>query len=78
MKDFALGKENFILIAVAVALIVLGFILMSGGGAGDDHSFSPALFNTRRIVVAPIVVVLGYMLVIVGILKKPKDTSKQV
>ena len=35
-RDFAFGKENFILIAVAVACIVLGFILMSGGGSGDN------------------------------------------
>ena len=39
-RDFAFGKENFILIAVAVACIVLGFILMSGGGSGDN-TFNP-------------------------------------
>ena len=39
-RDFAFGKENFILIAVAVACIVLGFILMSGGGSGDN-TFPP-------------------------------------
>jgi glycerol uptake facilitator-like aquaporin len=41
-RDFAFGKENFILIAVAVACIVLGFILMSGGGSGDN-TFNPAV-----------------------------------
>jgi uncharacterized membrane protein len=73
MKDFAFGRENFILIAVAVLFIVMGFALMSGGGASDDVSFNPEIFGKRRIVVAPIVTVLGFALVVVGILKKPKD-----
>ena len=73
MKDFAFGKENFILIAIAILLIIIGFVLMSGGGSPDGVSFNPEIFSTRRIVVAPIVTVLGFALVIVGILKKPKD-----
>ena len=75
MKDFAFGKENFILIAAAVVLIIIGFIMMSGGGSPDGVSFNPEIFSTRRIVVAPIVTVLGFALVIIGILKKPKDTK---
>jgi uncharacterized membrane protein len=74
MKDFAFGRENFILIAIAVVFIIIGFVLMSGGGASDDVSFNPEIFSKRRIVVAPIVTVLGFALVVVGILKKPKDT----
>jgi len=73
MRDFAFGKINFILIAVAVVFIIVGFMLMSGGGASDDVSFSPEIFSKRRIVIAPIVTVLGFALVVVGILKKPKD-----
>jgi len=75
MKDFAFGRENFIIIAVAVVFITIGFILMSGGGSSDGVSFNPEIFSPRRIVVAPIVVVLGFALVVVGILKKPKDGS---
>jgi uncharacterized membrane protein len=74
MKDFAFGKENFILIAVAVVLIIVGFILMSGGGSGDD-TFNPAIFSNRRIVVAPTVTVLGFALVVYGIVRKPKDAD---
>ena len=40
-RDFAFGKENFLLIAVAVVLIVVGFLLMSGGGSKDGVSFNP-------------------------------------
>lgn len=72
-RDFAFGKENFILIAVAVVLIVIGFMLMSGGGSEDGVSFNPEIFSTRRIVVAPVVTVLGFMMMIVGILKNSKD-----
>ena len=59
-RDFAFGKENFILIAVAVAVIAIGFMLMSGGGS-------------RRIVVAPAVTVIGFVLMIFGILKNSKN-----
>ncbi|MDR1814206.1 MAG: DUF3098 domain-containing protein [Tannerella sp.] len=78
MKDFAFGKENFTLIAIAVALIILGFALMSGGGAKDDVSFNPAIFSSLRIVVAPIITIIGFALVVVGIVKKPKDIETDV
>ena len=51
-RDFAFGKENFILIAVAVAVIAIGFMLMSGGGSQDLTGFNPEIFSSRRIVVA--------------------------
>lgn len=73
MRDYAFGKENFIIIAAAIVFIIIGFVLMSGGGAADDVSFNPEIFSVRRIVVAPIVTVFGFALVVVGILKKPKD-----
>jgi uncharacterized membrane protein len=74
MKDFAFGKENFILIAAAAVLIIAGFALMSGGGSPDGESFNHEIFSVRRIVVAPAVTVLGFALVAVGILIKPKDS----
>jgi|TergutMp193P3_1026864.scaffolds.fasta_scaffold18070_3 uncharacterized membrane protein len=73
MKDFAFGKENYMLIAVAIVFIIIGFALMSGGGGKDEVSFNPEIFSVQRIVVAPIVTVIGYALVVVGILKKPKE-----
>ena len=76
MKDFAFGKENYVLIAIAVVFIIIGFALMSGGGSNDD-SFNPDIFSARRIVIAPIVTVFGFALVVAGILKKPKDTFEE-
>ena len=74
-KDFAFGKENFVWSAAAIACIIIGFMLMSGGGSGDS-TFNPEIFSTRRIVVAPIVTVIGFVLVIVGILRNSKDKNK--
>lgn len=73
-RDFAFGKENFILIAAAIVCIVVGFMLMSGGGSTDGVSFNPEIFSTRRIVVAPMVTILGFVVMIFGILKKSKET----
>lgn len=75
-KDFAFGKENFILIAVSIAVIAIGFMLMSGGGSQDPAGFNPEIFSTRRIVVAPVVTLIGFMLMIFGILKNSRE--KQV
>lgn len=70
-RDFAFGKENFIWIGISVLCIVLGFVLMSGGGSGD-YSFNPEIFSARRVVVAPVVTVVGFALMIFGILKTNK------
>lgn len=77
-RNFAFGKENFILIAVAVVCIVIGFILMSGGASKDGISFNPEIFSMRRIVVAPMVTLAGFILMIFGILKnsKSKETAE--
>ena len=60
------------MIAVAVACIVFGFLLMSGGGSGDS-TFNPEIFSARRIVVAPIVTMIGFVVMIFGILRNRKD-----
>ena len=73
-RDFAFGKENFLLIAVAVVLIVVGFLLMSGGGSKDGVSFNPEIFSARRIGIAPLVTVLGFVTMIVGILRNGNNT----
>lgn len=71
-RDFAFGKENFILVVISVVVIALGFMLMSGGGSQDLTGFNPEIFSARRIVVAPAVTVIGFVLMIFGILKSSK------
>jgi len=76
-RNFVFGKENFIILGVSVLLVVIGFWLMSGGQTTEEHGFDPTIFSTRRIVIAPIVTMIGFALVIFAILKKPKDEKTQ-
>jgi len=75
-KKFVFGKENFVILAVSIAIIIFGFWLMSGGKTTEETGFDPSIFNTRRIVVAPIVTMIGFALVVVAILKKPKNVEQ--
>jgi hypothetical protein len=67
---FTLGKINMILIAVGFLIIVLGFVLMSGSTTGTE--FNPDVFSSRRITVAPMVSLAGFIFIIFAILYKPK------
>jgi len=74
-KNLAFDKTNFILLAVGMAIVILGFILMSGGGS-DEHTFDPAIFSTMRVKVAPVVCFAGFISIIYAIVRKPKDTEQ--
>jgi len=76
-RNFVFGKENFIILGVSLLIIVIGFLLMSGGKTTEETGFDPSIFNVRRIVIAPIVTMIGFGLVIFAILKKPKDEVSQ-
>ena len=62
-RDLALGKTNFIMLAIGMAIVILGFILMAGGGS-DEHTFDPEIFSTMRIKVAPVVCFIGFVSII--------------
>ena len=68
-SNFALGKKNLIIIGIAFVLIILGFLLMLGPGSTQTY-FNPEIFSFRRIVLAPGIAFIGFVLVIFGILKK--------
>jgi len=72
---FALTSENYKLMAIGFAIIVLGFILMTGGGSDDPNVFSSDIFSFRRITLAPIVLVIGFAFEIYAIMKKPKTNK---
>lgn len=68
------GKINYQLFAGAVALVIIGYLLMAGGGSDDPNVFNyDGLFSFRRITLAPIVVLSGFGLGVYAILKKAKD-----
>jgi hypothetical protein len=71
-EGFAFGKVNYQIMIAGVCLIVIGFILMSGGGSADPKVFNPEIFSFRRITLAPIIVLLGFSTVMFAIMKKPK------
>jgi len=66
-----LGKKNYLFMGIGMVCIALGFILMSGGGSDDPNVFNPAIYNFRRIRLAPMLVLLGLGLQIYAILLDP-------
>ncbi len=74
-NGFALGKENYRLMAIGFAVIVIGFILMTGGGSDDPNVFNPEIFSFRRITLAPVVLLFGFIFEIYAIMKRPKNDN---
>lgn len=74
-RNLAFGKTNFILLAIGVAVVILGFILMSGG-TSTETVFDPDIFSSRHIKVAPIVTFIGFISIIGAILYQPKETKE--
>lgn len=76
MKDkkheFLFDKINYKILLIGIGVIALGFILMSGGGSDDPKVYSDAIFNFRRIRLAPTTVLIGFGITIYAILKNPK------
>lgn len=70
---FALGKENYILIIIGFVIIIAGFLLMIGGKAEDPNEFNPEIFSFRRITLAPIIILFGFIFEIWAIMKKPRE-----
>ncbi len=70
-RDFAFGRMNYILLAVCMLVVVIGFILMSGDGSTTE-AYNPDIFSARRIKVAPVVCLLGFVGMIVAVVYRPK------
>ena len=67
------GKENYMWMLAGIVVIILGFILMAGGKSADPKIFDPKeVYSTTRITIAPLLIIIGFILEIVGIMKKPK------
>lgn len=69
---FALGRENFKLLAIGFGIIIIGFILMIGGKSDDPNVFNPAIFSFRRITLAPLILLFGFIFEIYAIMKKTR------
>lgn len=71
-RNFAFGRMNFILLAIGMAIVVVGFILMSGSGSAEN-TFDPDIFSARRIKVAPVVCLFGFVSMIYAVMYRSKD-----
>ena len=68
------GKENYMWMLAGIVVIILGFILMAGGKSADPKIFDPEeVYSTTRITIAPLLIIIGFILEIVGIMKKTKN-----
>ena len=71
-RKMVFGKKNYQLMLLGLLFITLGFFLMSGGGSEDPNIFNDEIYNFRRIRVAPILVVFGFIIEVYAIMKNPK------
>ena len=71
------STKNYIMLLAGVVVIILGFILMSGGGEHTATHFDASIFSFRRITLAPIVVIAGFVFEIFAIMKRfPEEQEK--
>ena len=75
-KEFAFTGYNYKLLLIGVAVIVIGYLLLMGGGSDDPNEFNPAIFNAQRLFVAPITLLAGHMFLIYAIMKKPRKRAE--
>lgn len=71
-RRFAFDKTNFLLLAIGMVVVIVGFLLMTGPASSMTH-FEPDIFSVRRIKVAPLVCLLGFVSIIYAVVRKPKN-----
>ena len=75
-QKFAFDKVNFILLAIGMAIVIIGFLLMTGP-TSSETLFEPDIFSVRRIQVAPVVCLFGFISMIYAVLRKPKTQKTE-
>ena len=76
MSKFSVSPKGVRNMLIGLIMMIAGFVLMIGGGSSDPDIFDASMFDARKTVVAPIVILLGITMVIIGIMSKPKDEKK--
>ena len=72
----AFSKKNYILLAIGMAIVIIGLVLMSGKGSAEGV-FNPEIFNARRIKVAPLVSLFGFVFIMFAIMYRPKASKQE-
>ena len=75
-RDLAFGKAKYVLLAIGMVVVVVGFLLMSGSGS-TETAYDPDIFSARRIKVAPLVCLAGFVSMIYAVIYRPKDKENK-
>ena len=75
-KDLAFGRMNYILLAIGMAVVIIGFLLMIGPGSSET-TYEPDIFSARRIKVAPLVCLVGFVSMVYAVVHKSKDKEQK-
>ena len=73
-SNFAFDRVNYILLAAGMAVVIIGFLLMSGSGS-NETAYDPDIFSARRIKVAPVLCLIGFVSMIYAVVRRPKGNN---
>ncbi len=76
-SEYAFDKENYKWLLIGLAFLLVGYLLMIGGGSDDPDVFNYGMFNFQRLTLSPILIMIGYLIGIYSIMKKPKSSDNQ-
>ncbi len=77
VTGFVFSRMNYRLLIIGLAVLFVGFLLMSGGGSDDPNKFDPSIFSFTRITLAPVIVLIGFIIEGVAIMYRPKAGKKE-
>ncbi len=75
--DFVFGKKNYILMITGIVVMAIGYLCLIGGGSEDPNVFNDAIFSTRRMVVAPILIIAGLVIEVFAIMIKGEKKDEK-
>ena len=73
--QFVFGKKNYIIFFIGLALMILGYLFMIGGGSDNPAVFNEKMFDFQRLTISPILILIGIAIEIVAIFYKSKKQS---
>ncbi len=76
-KNFLFNKRNYLIMIGGLVFILLGLVVMAGGGSNDPKVFNPAIFDSQRLTIAPLLILTGFVIEIVAIMLRPKEEKTE-
>lgn len=75
-KGFLFDKRNYLLMLIGIVFIIVGLVVMAGGGSKDPKVFNPDIFDAQRLTVAPILILIGFVVEVFAIMIKPRQKTE--